>query len=902
MLKRFIYSFIVVGLLVCLLPATKGYATACPGGSPTVTNTNDSGGGSLRGAIASASSGDTVCFNIPGSGVHTITVDPNSYLSISQSLVIDATTQPGYAGVPLIEITGNNATNYGFWISGGNTTIKGFIINLFEVDGIHIETNGGNIIAGNYIGTDDTGTFDRGNGSSGIGILTANNTIGGSTVADRNVLSGNNGQGLVIFETAATGNVVKGNFIGTNAAGTGAIANTVDGILIHHASNNSIGGTNGVTPTGACTGECNLLSGNGANGLGILGPNASGNTMLGNFVGVNVNGTGELHNGDIGMEIQEAANNIIGGTTSGARNILSGNLGAGVSLTRNGATGNQITGNYIGVNSAGNSAIKNHKMGVNIGSTGDGIDNAHDNIIGGTVGTTPGGSCTGACNVIAGNNWSGVYISGASGGNNQIVGNFIGAGASGGWTIPNVLDGIGIVDSPNNRIGGPSASARNIISGNGTNGVAITGGSSNGTRIEGNYIGIATDQNVMPNQVTGVAVGAGVDTAILANSIYGNGFLGIDLQLGGVTPNDGGDPDNGPNRLQNFPVLSYAIPNGSNTNLAGSLNSNASTSYRIEFFHSPSCSQYSYGQGHAYMGGTTVVTSASGNTNFNILLPGVVPGGRAVTATATKLGGSTPFETSEFSACVYSPRQHPDGALIRPSGSHSLFMVESGKNRQFGSVEVLISQFISLSEFKTATSADTSAPGDAGVYFREGTLIKGSGPDVFVIDQTGANTFVKRKITSSGAFNALGYSIADCLIVPDSALAVGSGANISDGSVHPDGALVNSGSTIYLLQDGKKRLVGSPGVYVSHRLSATKLKTATSADIALANGGNLQYREGALLRGNSSSTVFVVDDTGSGIRKRQFGSIQAFIELGYTNTDIIVIPDHELPSTTGPAV
>lgn len=897
-LSRISIIGLAIVLAIAVLVAPQKVFAAC---EQTVTTTaNDLSAGSLRLAISQADSGETVCFNIPGGGVKTITM--STTISINQDITIDGTSQPGYAGSPLIEINGNHAVNTGIQLSGGNATIKGLVVNNYQVDGIFIPSSG-NTVTASYIGLDSSGTADSGNGSSGIGITGGNNVIGGSTAADRNVISGNDGNGVVVSGTSATGNVIKGNYIGTNAAGTASIKNFADGMLIVNAPNNTVGGTTGVTPGGACTGDCNVISGNGANGLGIWQSLATGNTVIGNFFGLKPNGTQALPNGDIGLEIQEAANNTVGGTTPAERNVISGNLGAGVSLTRNGATGNVVKGNYIGVNSAGNAAIKNHKMGVNIGSIGDGADNAHDNIIGGTTGTTPGGSCTGACNIIAGNNWSGIYISGASGGNNQIVGNFIGAGASGGWTIPNSQDGIGIVDSPNNRIGGPSSNARNIISGNGSNGVAITGGNSNGTRIEGNYIGIATDQNVMPNQTTGVAVGAGVDTAILANGIYGNGFLGIDLSLGGITHNDGGDPDNGPNRLQNFPALAYAIPMGSNVNIAGSLNSNASTTYRLEFFHSPVCSPYNFGQGHTYIGGTTVVTDASGNTGFNILLPGTVPGGRAVTATATKMGGATPFETSEFSSCVITPRKHPDGALIRPSGSQSIFLVEAGANRPIGAVGVLISHFIDFNEFKTATTSDTFSPGGPGLYFREGTLLKGSNPDVYAIDQTGASTYMKRKITSGAAFTSLGYTPSDVMTVPDSNIAgLGSGSDMNDASQHPDGTLVKSGSTIYLLEGGQKRLVGSPGVYNSHRLSAAKLKNATAADLALASGPNLQYREGALLRGNSSPTVFVVDDTGSGIQKRQFGSIQAFLELGYSNNDIIVIPDHELPVATGPAI
>lgn len=899
-------------LLIIALVSPLAITSAQASCTLTVTNTNTSGAGSLRDAITTANGSsdvDTICFNIPGSGVKTIsptTVTNNDIPAIGHPVIIDGTTQPGYSGVPLIQINGANAgsAKSGIVINAGNSTIRGLIVNRFSNDGIILNNNGGNTIVGNYVGVDETGTTDLGNGTSGIGVATPNNIIGGTTSADRNLVSGNQGSGIAITGSGASNNTISGNYIGTNISGSGKVGNSADGILITYGTNNTVGGTVGVNPTVSCTGSCNLVSGNGANGIGIQGGTGNptnGNQVKGNYVGVNVTGTSAVANGDIGFEVQSGRDNTIGGTTPEERNIFSGNLGAGVSITGTLATGNVVKGNYIGVNKLGSSAIKNHKMGVNIGSPDGSSNNASSNVIGGTTGTSPNGSCTGACNIIAGNAWSGVYISGSNGGNNQLVGNFIGVGASGGWTIPNIQDGVGIINSPNNRIGGSSANARNLISGNGGNGVAIVGDASTGTKIEGNYIGIATDQNVMANNVTGVAVGGGVDTLVTANSIYGNGFLGIDLSLGGVSPNDGGDADSGPNRIQNYPTLSYAIPVSGGVNIAGSLNSNGTTPYKVEFFHSPACGQHGYGQGHTYIGSTPVTTDATGNTSFNITLPSSVIAGRSVTATATKLGGSTPFETSEFSNCVYTPRQHPDGALIRPAGSQSLFIVKDGGNGKIGSVEVLISHFIDLREFKAATTGDTGAPGRTGLYFREGTLIRGSGPDVFVIDQTGTDTFVKRKITSNQAFNDLGYSLADLITVSDSALGIASGPNIINASVHPDGTLVKNGGTIYLIEDNQKRQVGSPGVLISNRYTVAKLKQATAGDLALSNGPNVKYREGALVKG-SAATVYVIDHSAGTVRKRQFGSPQAFTELGYSNADILTVPNQELPAANGPGL
>ncbi len=899
---RIISGVFISSIFIALLYVSAAQAATC---TITVLNTNTSGAGSFTQALNDAngsSNMDVICFNIPGSGVKTINL--TAQLGISQPVEIDGTTQPGYSGAPLIELYGGSAN--GLVVSSGGNIIRAIAVNGYAADGLLLQGPGGNTVVGSYFGLGPNGISDRGNGASGIGILSPNNIIGGSTSTDRNIISGNGGNGLVIGGADASGNVIKGNYFGTNAAGTASVPNSGDGLLINGSSGNTVGGTDSVNPTSSCVGACNLFSGNGANGVGIWHSGASSNTVVGNYIGVKVDGLSALPNGDIGLEIQDASGNTVGGVTVNERNLISGNFGAGVSITGipNGIVtqNNIIKGNYIGVNKLGNSAIKNHKMGVNIGTPAGGSNAAKNNLIGGTDGVSLGGSCTGACNVIAGNGWNGIYISGLDGGDNQVQGNFIGVGASGGWTIPNLLDGIGIVNSPNNKFGGPINSARNLISGNGGYGIAIVGSYSTGTRIERNYIGIATDSNPMPNQKSGVGVESAVDTAMLTNSIYGNGQLGIDLAINGITANDGGDADSGPNRLQNYPVLSYAYSADGNTTVSGMLNSNGTTTYTVQFFKSPSCNggQFAgYGQGHTYIGSKVVSTDATGNTSFTAAFAGLTESGYAVTATATKMYNGSLYETSEFSRCVHIPRQHPDGAVITPAGSPNLFMIENGKTRKIGSVEVLRSHNITSQEIKTATTSDTTFPGGNGLYFREGTVLKGSSPDIYFIDQIGPNSYQKRKLTSGAAFNALGYSASDVITVPDSALGLSSGSSMSTSAYHPDGTLVKSPSgTVYLIMDGKKRLIGSPGVFVSHRFRAVDIKWATGGDLARSSGGNLGYREGALVKG-SSSTIYIIDDDSGVIKKRKITSSSAFVELGYSINEVISIPNNELPLANG---
>ena len=898
--QKFLKSITVIAYSAALFIIPQHVFAAC---SFTVTNTADSGAGSLRAAINSAnvaSNVDTICFNIAGGAYQTISV--GSTIQITQPAIIDGTTQPGFAGSPVIEINGAGAGAgaSGIWVTAGNSTIKGLVVNRFGGDGIILTNNGGNTIQGNYIGTNSSGTAALGNGSSGIGMQSGSNIIGGSSVGQGNLVSGNGGTGIAITGASATLNVVAGNHVGTDASAVYSIKNGADGILLTNAPNNTIGGTTGVTPNGPCTGACNLSSGNGANGIGIWQSLATGNHVQGNYAGTDITGTHALANADIGFEAQDAPNNIIGGTTPAERNIFSGNLGAGVSLTGTSSFGDVISGNYIGPDVTGQVGMGNHKMGVNIGSpTSGGTNNAHDNIIGGTTGVSLGGSCTGSCNVISSNAWNGVFISGTTGGSNQILGNFVGVSASGGLTIGNVLDGIGVVDSSYNSIGNSTAASRNIITGNGGSGVIVTGNSAGSNRIEGNYIGEATNQGDIGNAVNGVTVAGGIQTAILGNNITGSKFLGIDLGGYGVTVNDPGDPDGGPNGSQNTPVLSFAIPYNGGENVVGSLNSLGNTSFRIDFFQSGSCNKYGVGEGHDYLGNTTVTTNALGNASINVLLP-IIPKGYAVTATANRMVGATAVEGSEFSHCVSASRTHPDGALIKPAGSNNIFVVESGSLRPIGSVEVLKSYKISFSEFKTATFADIYLPSAPGLYFKEGTLIKGSGPDVYVIDQTSQYTYVRRKITSIDAFVSLGYAAADIIPVPDSALGIADGPPLGVAAQHPDGALViNAGSpTVYLIENGQKRIVGSPGVLISQRISSNMIKPATSGDLTLSQGPNLGYREGTLLKG-SAATVYIADDidVGGGTVvsfKRQISSIGAFIELNYGASDIQTIPDSDL--------
>ena len=338
-----------VGLMLVLSQAAQAATFV-------VTNTNSNGVGSLAQAILDANANpgpDVITFNIPGSGVQTIS-PTNQLPPLTDPVTIDGYTQPGANpnslavgsnAVLLIELNGALANSaFGLKLSSGNCTIRGLIINRFNFQGIYIESKGDNVIAGNFIGTNASGTadFPRPNNGSGIYVRTPNNTIGGLTPADRNVLSGNGnangGSGIYMSTASATGNKVIGNYIGTNASGMLPIGNANNGIVLSDASSNVIGGITAA--------ERNVISGNSSYGISI-GGNASNNQITGNFIGSRADGTGSFFGNGTGISFSESAsNNTIGGTALGAGNLIAFNTGMGVFVDKK-AINNAVLGNAI---------------------------------------------------------------------------------------------------------------------------------------------------------------------------------------------------------------------------------------------------------------------------------------------------------------------------------------------------------------------------------------------------------------------------------------------------------------------------------------------------------------------------------------------------------------------------
>ena len=257
----------------------------------------------------------TANFSIGATGsAQSIAVTGIGLPTITDAVVLDAWTQaaPGYTGPPLIELNGAGSGQDGFLIAStaGGSMVRGFVINRFGGDGLHVEAND-TIIVGNYIGTDASGTAAAGNAFWGVHLLSDFNRLGGTGTGEGNVIAGNLADG--VFVDGSTGNVILGNYIGLDAAGTTAIGNDGSGIWLSGASGTTIGGT--------VPGARNVISGNLVDG--ITGIGSSGNLIQGNYVGTDVTGSLAIGNGEDGVYLQDGSNNTVGGTAAAARNVLS---------------------------------------------------------------------------------------------------------------------------------------------------------------------------------------------------------------------------------------------------------------------------------------------------------------------------------------------------------------------------------------------------------------------------------------------------------------------------------------------------------------------------------------------------------------------------------------------------
>lgn len=580
-----------------LLSALSGRASVF-----TVSNTNDNGSGSLRQAIQDVNvtpGTHTIAFNIPATdinydatrGVWKITPLSTLPLIMRSNLTIDGHTQTINQGNtnpngPEILLDGNHAygSDFAFHLYNvSGVVVQGFIIGRFTV-GIEISGSSAqnNIVRGCYLGCSHD-AMDTLSNTHGLEIIGgAHHLIGGSSAAERNIISGNNHVGVRIINSNF--NTVKGNYIGLNRTGNAAVRN-FDGISIEGtAKYNLIGGTTAA--------DRNYVSGNVAYGILAFGTGCNGNVIAGNYAGTDITGTIAVPN-TYGVLFDDGASyNIIGGDAPGAGNLLSGNSGYGVFLYNPGTQCDTVRGNLIGTNASGTAALPNANGIVIDGpSWWHYIDS----------------------NVIAGNIQNGIDIHIGGSDSNVIVRNRIGTAFDGITAIPNALDGIRIGEGPCHNIIG-QAGRGNIIAYNGGNGISVMTAAEYGNTFAG-------------------------------NAIFNNGGLGIDLFPEGVSPNDAGDGDSGPNQALNFPIIDTVFFLGTDLVVSGTLDVPTPATTRVDIYlAAPDPS--GYGEGRLWLGHTMATVggywadTVSNATSTDVL-----------TATATDGAGNT----SEFAACSAQP-------------------------------------------------------------------------------------------------------------------------------------------------------------------------------------------------------------------------------------------------------
>ena len=537
--------------------ATGLVATITPTAAPAtaVTNTNDSGAGSLREAINYVNANcaaQTITFSIAGAGVHTI--QPATPLPVitcagttvdgyTQSLARPNAQTVGWDGNILIELNGTVSGGNGLQINAANVLIRGLAINGFS-NGVFVSAPVGTMgiqVYGNIIGLAPDGTTAKPNGYGVVNGSTATAlSIGTSAPADRNIIGANVNAGIAL----QSGDLaqIAGNYIGTDASGTLARTNGW-GIYISQGTNAHI--------------LDNLISGNnGASDAGVYLDNTSGAVVQNNDIGTNAGGAASLGNG-YGIRVWSSSNILIGGS-AGQGNVISGNNIHGIDTHFSSVT---IRSNHIGTDATDALSLGNGAAGI-----------------------------------------------------------VMDAGSSG-------------------PVGGQTTG--NTIRSNGTHGV--------------------------------VALGNGIE--ISGNAIYQNapssGGLGINLVGEGsfaVPANDACDVDGGGNGRANFPVLGSATPSDG-TMVTGTLNSTASTTFRIEFFASPASENAANRSGQRYLGFTSVTTDGSCNGSFTAFT-NVAAVGEYITATATDPSGNT----SSFSNAVVVGGLTPPTVVTNTndSGSGSL--------------------------------------------------------------------------------------------------------------------------------------------------------------------------------------------------------------------------------------
>ena len=565
----------ILGTFVLFAAGSVGAATF------TVTDVSDSGAGTLRQAIldANAAAGlDTIAFNLPGDAPFLL--QPTSALpTVTEQVTIDGSTQPGFAGVPVVVLDGSVA---GMSVDGLRiealtfVTIRSLVVSRWGGTGIFFDgrtlaLSAGHVVEGCYVGTDPTGTMAWPNGGEGIRTLDCDQVrVGGPGAGQGNLISGNRSDGLQVSvdtKASVSGVVVQGNLFGVDVTGSQALPNFGSNLVMDFVGDSLVGG-----PTAA---ERNVLAASG--GYGILMVGGIGNLVQNNYIGTDASGTvalpntlagvlvgldtsvldGNLISGNsipgsagvvlaansathlrnnrigtdssgnlalgnaVGLRVQQNGGGSLGSGNLAEGNVIAGNLGHGVLVDRAGSTGFLIEGNWIGLSAAG-LPLGNGESGLFL---------------------LRGGASSISGNVVAGNARYGIEILSSTAIGSTITDNFIGTDAAGTAGLGNLVGGVLVDRAPGLFIGLPGHG--NVIAGNGSTGagggVRIEGAGASGNVVQGNFIGVLADGvTVLGNRGHGVRISVAASSNQIggveageANVIAGNSGAGVALK-GGV--------------------------------------------------------------------------------------------------------------------------------------------------------------------------------------------------------------------------------------------------------------------------------------------------------------------------------------------------------------------------------
>ena len=511
----------MLALVACGGGGDSGVSSSVPAPSVfyVVSNTNDSGTGSLRDAITSVNNSSStqysgITFSV--AGVITLASD---LPAITKKVLIDGGTAPGYVAgntttAPLVAVNFNNAGS-GFNFNSGSAGSGIYALSIYGSKTNGITLNASNItLLRNYIGLNLSGAAG-GNAQDGIYISSAstNNIIGTNPNSISglysNVISGNTQNGIQIYGSA--GNKIQANAIGTNPAGTAAIGNKNNGILVtYYATENTIGGTayydSATGQTNNPTGNKgtvpivsiapplgNLISGNTQNGV-LIDSYSELTVLSGNFIGTNKVGTSAIGNGWNGVSIVNANNNQLIGCTFEDNpfiyyNVLSGNGRNGLHIYNSNAI--LVQANFFGAGANNASMVPNAQDGIYVGGTSAGVQ------VGGVI---PLG------NVSAGNGRDGIRV----------------ADTATGFTTFNTFGGLyafqGAAPNGGNGITIDSTGLNNLIRTN-----VMSGNIGHGIELTSNATGVTVDPNVVGPNTEGTAALTGTS----AMGGYGNGGNGI---------------------------------------------------------------------------------------------------------------------------------------------------------------------------------------------------------------------------------------------------------------------------------------------------------------------------------------------------------------------------------------